>query len=312
MEIHYGRKRKGIKKELDTKINDWLLTIDDEALVKLIEKNVIITGGCIASMLLGEKVNDYDVYFRNKETAKAVAEYYSRKFNEKHIVKTNGAASYEPEVREETITNIKGEEEERIIIFIKSAGVAAEEQDEYSYFETMSEDAAIEFVESMKTDEADKEKYRVSFLSQNAITLTDSLQIVIRFFGEPNQIHDNYDFEHACCYYDYDEKELELPASALECLLSRTLIYRGSLYPVASIFRMKKFLERGWRITAGQQLKIMWQISEIDLSDYQIMREQLTGVDLAYMYQLIEALKSVDTEKINSAYVSTIIDRIFD
>lgn len=312
MEIHYGRKRKGIKKELDAKINDWLLTIGDEDLVKLIEKNVIITGGSIASMLLGEKVNDYDVYFRNKETAKSVAEYYAKKFNEKHNMKTDGALPYTPEVREETIKNIKGEEEERVVIFIKSAGIAAEEQDEYSYFETMSEDTAIEFVESMATDKVDKEKYRVSFLSQNAITLTDSVQIIIRFFGEPNEIHNNYDFEHACCYYDYSDRDLVLPASALECLLSRTLIYRGSLYPIASIFRMKKFLERGWRITAGQQLKIMWQISEIDLSNYEILREQLTGVDLAYMYQLIEALKGIDTDKINSAYVTTIIDKIFD
>ena len=75
---------------------------------------------------------------------------------------------------------------------------------------------------------------------------------------------------------------------------------------------MKKFLERGWRITAGQQMKIMWQISEIDLKDYSILREQLTGVDMAYMYQLINALQHVDPEKMNSAYVATIIDKIFD
>jgi len=114
------------------------------------------------------------------------------------------------------------------------------------------------------------------------------------------------------CYWDHKEAILELPAKALECLLSRTLIYRGSLYPVASIFRMKKFIERGWRITAGQQLKIMWQISELDLKDFDVMREQLTGVDLAYMYQLIESLKNVDPEKINSAYIAAIIDKIFD
>ena len=310
-DIKYGRKRKGIKKELDSVINDWLLTIENEDLVKLIEKNIIVTGGSIASMLLGEPVNDFDFYFRNKETVKAVAEYYADKFNKNHIVKTNGAAPYTPVIKEETITNIKGEEEERVIIFIKSAGIAAEEQDDYSYFETMSEDAAIEFVESM-TEKEKKEKYRVSFLSQNAISLTDKIQIIIRFYGEPDSIHDNYDFQHACCYYDYADKNLHLDPDAMECLLSRTLVYRGSLYPIASIFRMKKFLERGWRITAGQQLKIMWQISEIDLSDFGILREQLTGVDLAYMWQLIEALKNVNPEKINSAYVSAIIDKIFD
>jgi len=90
------------------------------------------------------------------------------------------------------------------------------------------------------------------------------------------------------------------------------LIYKGSLYPIASIFRMKKFLERGWRITAGEQLKIMWQISELNLKNRYILREQLTGVDMAYMWQLIEALKNVESDKINSTYVAEIIDRIFD
>jgi hypothetical protein len=56
----------------------------------------------------------------------------------------------------------------------------------------------------------------------------------------------------------------------------------------------------------------MWQISEIDMTDHAILREQLTGVDQAYMFQLIEALKSVDPEKINSTYIAEIIDRIFD
>jgi len=87
--------------------------------------------------------------------------------------------------------------------------------------------------------------------------------------------------------------------------------YEGSLYPIASMFRMKKFLNRGWRINAGQMLKIMWQISELDLTDRETLYEQLQGVDFAYMYQLSEALASVDVEKINSTYVAAVIDRIF-
>jgi len=148
-------------------------------------------------------------------------------------------------------------------------------------------------------------------MSQNAITLSDSMQIVIRFFGEPERIHDNYDFAHAMCYYDYHNNHLELKAEAMQCMLSRTLVYRGSLYPIASIFRMKKFIERGWKINAGQQLKIMWQINELNLKDPQQLYEQLTGVDMAYMYQLISAIKGVDPERLNQAYIAEIIDRIF-
>jgi hypothetical protein len=327
-DIRYGRKRNGIKRELDKKLKDWLESIDDEEIREASEKDVIVTGGSIASMLLGEKVNDFDLYFRTIETTEKIAKYYVKKFldyrgkaKKADCVKGN----INPVVRRETITNIKGIEEHRIIIYMKSAGVAAENQSTYDYFEGRGEEATQHFADSLsqeqvtdlaeeliKSMESDKPKYRPVFMSQNAITLSNKVQLVTRFYGEPDQIHSNYDFVHATCYYDYNNKELVLPAEALECLLSRTLIYRGSLYPIASIFRMKKFIERGWRITAGEQLKIMWQISELNLQDFVILREQLTGVDMAYMWQLTEALKEVDKDKINSTYVAAIIDKIFD
>lgn len=312
MEIKYGRKRSGIIRELKKKIQEWLDSISDPIVRKAAEQDVIVTGGSICSMLMGDKINDFDLYFRTKVTTKLLAEYYVNKFNEKNKLKiTKGVIEYKPVVREENLLNVKGQTEDRIVIYIKSAGVAGEDQKEYSYFESMPPEAAEEFMKSLAEKEGD-EKYRAVFMSQNAITLSDKVQLVIRFYGEPTEIHDNYDFVHATCYWDHHNKHLELPAEAMEAMLSRTLIYKGSLYPIASIFRTKKFLERGWRITAGQQLKIMWQISEINLSDHTVLREQLTGVDAAYMYQLIEALKGVDPKKIDAAYVSQVIDNIFD
>ena len=313
MDIHYGRKRSGIRRELKAKIEDWLKSITDDEVRLLDSKNVIVTGGAIASMLLGEKVNDYDLYFKTIDAAKDVACYYVDKFNGIRVSKEKDHIPYAPSVEVKKLRNIKGEEEERVFIYMKSAGVAAESQEAYTYFEMRDGEEAESFANSLLgTFNKEGEKYRPVFLSMNAITLSDKIQIVTRFYGSPDKIHDNYDFVHAMCYYDYNENNLVLPAEALEALLSRSLIYKGSLYPLASIFRTKKFLERGWRITAGQQLKMMWQISELNLRDPEVFTEQLTGVDQAYMHQLISALKGVDAEKINSAYVSTIIDKIFD
>ena len=66
----------------------------------------------------------------------------------------------------------------------------------YKYFEMRPEEEQQDFMESLGALESsdDKPKYRPVFLSQNAITLSDRMQIVIRFHGLPNQIHDNYDF----------------------------------------------------------------------------------------------------------------------
>jgi len=287
-EIRYGRKRSGIKKELQQKIEDWLETIDNIEVRDLAARNVIVTGGSIASMLLGEKINDYDVYFRDKATTLAVAKYYVKKFEQQH------PDEYEIEVKEDTIQNIKGEDEERVLVWVQSEGIAGSEDESDNQEEGEQQD-----------------RYRPMFLSQNAITLSDKFQIVIRFYGEPDQIHRNYDFAHAMNWYDYKENHLELKSEAMECLLSRTLLYRGSLYPIASLFRVKKFIERGWRISAGEQLKIAWQISEMDLTDKAVVREALTGVDQVYLDQLIKALEDVEKDKLNSTYVGSIIDKIF-
>lgn len=295
MDIHYGRKRSGIKKELNRVIGSWLDSITDDKARAAALDDAIITGGAIASMLLGEEVNDFDIYFRTRSTALIMANYYVDKFN-----KTVKAGGVRPEVTTETLANIKGVFEDRVCIFIPSDGVAGDGKTE-------------EHTATKDKPEQDKgDKYRPIFMSQNAITLSHKVQVIIRFYGEPNEIHDNFDFIHASCFFDYANKSLVFPSEAMEALLSRTLVYRGSLYPIASIFRAKKFIERGWRITAGQLLKIMWQISEIDMTDIAVLREQLTGVDLTYMQGLIDALSDVDPEKINSTYVAEVIDRIFE
>ena len=75
-----GYKPKTIKAILSKKIGKWVATIEDETLRELVRKNVVVTGGCIASMLQGEDVNDFDVYLRDYPTTLKLAEYYVAKF----------------------------------------------------------------------------------------------------------------------------------------------------------------------------------------------------------------------------------------
>lgn len=157
----------------------------------------------------------------------------------------------------------------------------------------------------------DLPKYRPVFISTNAITLSNQIQIVLRFYGEPEEIHENYDFIHCTNYWTAEHSELFLNQPALESLLARELRYSGSLYPLASMIRMRKFIKRNWSINAGQILKMALQISDLDLRDVEVLEEQLTGVDVAYFLQLIEILKGVDKTKLDYAYIVEIIDRMF-
>lgn len=267
-------------------------SITDPHVRKLVQVNSMITGGSIVSLLLGEKVNDYDYYFTNHETALAVAKYYVEQFN-----KATGKG-----------VEIKLEDNGRIRIWIQSNGVAAEKE--------MPPPEIDEETFGHKEDEQqdDKPKYRPVFLSSNAITLSDKVQLIIRFHGDPAEIHSNYDFAHCISYWLSETGELVLPNEALEAILAKELVYRGSKYPLASVIRTRKFIQRGWVINAGQYLKMCMQLSDLDLKDPNVLEDQLTGVDLGYFSHIIRLLQAKQTEdsdfKITTAYVAEIIDRI--
>jgi hypothetical protein len=312
-------KAKTIKSVLRKKVDEWLATIDDEAVRNAAARDTIVTGGCIASMLLKETVNDYDIYFRTHATALAVAKYYVNRFR--------------PSVQKGIGCAITVEDkEDRIKIVIKSAGIASEGGTEkpYEYFEARPEGEASEYVSDVMTDAGDiqdrleetKEKaqqadddgrpaYRPVFLSTNAITLSHRIQIVVRFHGEPDHIHENYDFAHCTNYWTSREGELVLRQPALEALLARELRYVGSKYPICSIIRLRKFIARGWSVNAGQILKMVMQANELDLNKIEVLQDQLTGVDAAYFCEMLGKLKDKDAEKVNAAYLIEIIDRMF-
>lgn len=310
-------KAKTIKAVLRKKVDEWLASIEDESLQKDLRSKVIVTGGAIASMLLKEPVNDFDLYFRDYEITKRVAEYYVARFETKNRKGIPCAIS------------VDTQEEGRIKIVIKSSGIASDEGTEkpYEYFEASAPDAAGEYVSDMITDPEriddqfqetkdaldleSKPLYRPVFLSSNAITLSGHIQLILRFYGEPDAIHANYDFQHCMNYWQSWDSHLELRKEALECLLTKELRYVGSKYPICSLIRLRKFIARGWQVNAGQIVKMCLQIGDLDLHDVKVLEDQLTGVDVAYFAQLLSAIKAEDPQKINSAYLIEIIDRMF-
>ena len=231
---------KNIKRHLKAKLNDWAKHIDDEDVRKVLKENVIVTGGAIVSLLTGEDVNDYDVYFRTKEACITVASYYADKWNFTHG---------DPN---ETVTLKVDEETGRVGCFISSgiAGKVDEPEDDINF----------NLDEKPTSDDEEKEKYKPRFITSNAITLSDKVQLVTRFYGEVSDIHKNYDFAHCTCAWSSWDNEVFLPQKALECIINKELYYIGSLYPLCSIIRTRKYIDRGYYINAGQYVKMAMQL----------------------------------------------------
>lgn len=291
-------KRKTINKILSSVFNKWIVSIKDPNLRVLLRKNSIITGGSIVNMLMNEKPNDYDIYFKNKETVIEVTKYYLNQFNIKHS------------------TNYRYEEmNDAISIFIKSDGVdgsvnidETDTNDIDSKLKNIILDEAPDSSIEEKTEPI--EKYTPVFLTSNAITLSNKIQLIIRFYGEIDEIHKNFDFVHVKNFWESSSEKLTLKAESLECIINKELKYEGSLYPLASLFRMRKFLNRGWNINVGEILKIAYQVSELNLKDISVLRQQLIGVDVTYFKLLIDALQN-DKAEIEYNYLNTLINKIF-
>jgi hypothetical protein len=301
---------KTIKKTITKKLEEWLRTIEDEDLRKDVKENLLLSGGSITSMLLNCDVNDYDIYIKDMDVLLDLTKYYVKPFfSSIRILDGRKKQDYIDDLGDayvnftddvENINNayaisVRNLQPDQIKIFLedKNGGMKISEAN----FE--------------KGEDSIPKKYQPVFFSPNAISLTDGIQIVIRFHGDNEQIHKTFDFIHATNYFTFKDG-LVTNVPALESILTKQLFYQGSLYPLTSIIRMKKFIKRNWNINAGEILKIMFQISLLDLKNPDVLAEQLIGVDVAYFDKLIETLRGVPYEKMTSEYLNTIIDKVFN
>ena len=297
-------KVKTINKIITSKLNDWLevIALTDKILSDKVKDNLLLSGGSITSLFLNQEVNDYDIYIKDMNVLIQLAKFYTnnevldgRKRN--HYIKDrfpkydeNQSFIYGNNYAPEELVRLKNLKPDQVKLDIPSEGIR---------------------LDILNTTIETPQKYVPVFLSQNAISLTDNIQIVLRFSGTSEEIHKNFDFIHATNYFTFNEG-LVTNIKALQCILTKELKYQGSLYPLTSIIRVKKFIGRGWSITAGELVKMMFQISELNLKDPEVLEEQLIGIDIAYFSKLIEVLRGVDPDKLTSSYFNTIVDKVFN
>lgn len=263
-------------------MDEWLSTLPPD-LAKSIKNEIVVTGGSIASMLLQENVNDFDVYFTSATAASRVAKYY---------IKSSKLGK--------GITTLDhcGADGLYYVTLYRGGNIISEGENENDTEE-----------EGHSTQE--EGKFEVKFLSENAITLSDKVQIVLRFCGTPEQIHSSYDFVHATNYWTYNTGVVT-NKPALEAILARELIYRGSKYPLASIFRTRKFIQRGWSMHIGNYVMMAMQLNQLNLNNISVLKEQLTGVDALYLASLMKAIEqsSEDGEVKSVEYVIELCTRL--
>lgn len=271
-------------------IDSTLLTYYKQQYIIKLKSSIIVSGGCITSLLLGEEVNDYDIYFKDKTIINSLIDYYINIFNDINKTDWNYSKKFN------CIYKFKNE----------SIGLNVESLS----FEEFKNKVDIVNAISSRGIIDNKNKYQPICITSNAISLTDKIQIITRFYGEPEEILSNFDYIHTNNYFDYNLKQLVLKQEAIESILTKQLVYVGSKYPICSLIRSRKFINRGWFISAGEYLKMSFQINKLNLFDINILKEQLIGVDAKYFIKFLENLNLY--ENLNSVDIFALLNDVFE
>lgn len=110
-------------------------------------------------------------------------------------------------------------------------------------------------IDNIKTTPTPK-KFKVNLITNNSINFSDKIQIVVGFYGEPEQVIKSFDFAHIKSYFLLDNSELVVKEDVYKLIFEKELVYTGSSYPLSSFLRTKKYIKKGWNITNTEMIKI--------------------------------------------------------
>jgi len=154
-----------------------------------------------------------------------------------------------------------------------------------------------EFYKITYNEEVKKNSFLPIFISLQAITLTDKVQLITKFYGEPKDVVENFDWAHLKSYFKYPK--LFIHDSTYRLINEKELIYTGSKYPLSSFLRTRKYIKKGWTISAKESLKIALELAKYDLTDLIVLRDQLMGVDPLYMLSVLKEIEGKKWESMN-------------
>lgn len=120
--------------------------------------------------------------------------------------------------------------------------------------------------------------YGIQFISESAITLFGDIQIVTSVCGTEAEILETFDFLHCKALYNLREDKVYIPDFVLKEIKEKQLIYTGNKYPLMALWRVRKFLMRGYNIDKLNLMQIARDISRLDLSNPKVYAEQSKGL----------------------------------
>ena len=145
-----------------------------------------------------------------------------------------------------------------------------------------------------------KRAHNRSFNRKNLVCQTDCadsyningirVQLIKRIYGQPCIVIGRFDYTICMAAYLPMSGQIVLEKDFLYHLSGKELHYNIGEYPLASLWRAKKYLKKGFDFPAVEIIKLALTINNLKIKDYKGLKEQLEGIDTLFLMDLTNAL----------------------
>ena len=138
--------------------------------------------------------------------------------------------------------------------------------------------------------------YEAISLTSKSITFSINniqLQLIhFDYFNSPKEIFNSFDFYCNMIAYDFKTGKFSSDENFFSSVASREIEFNHKTkFPINSLIRTRKYIERGYSLSTKQYLKIALAISELNIKSWNELKEQICGI-----YGITDKIKIPDKE----------------
>lgn len=100
-----------------------------------------------------------------------------------------------------------------------------------------------------------------------------------------------FDFRVCMAAFSFKEKKFYIDENFLHDLAKKELVYNIGDFPIATLFRLRKFLYKGFKISGCNIIKLALRVNNIEIKTYKQLKRQLIGIDTVFLKDLLNDLE---------------------
>jgi len=167
-----------------------------------------------------------------------------------------------------------------------------------------NEDSLINFL----TDNWDSRMWVVSHTKKATLFTYDRTKIQLihfRYFNNPQEIFDTFDFTVCMGCFDFSTEEFVLHEDFLKHNSQRLLKFNSSTtFPIVSLLRVQKYKEKGYTISKPEFIRIVLACMNLEINSFDELKDQLGGM---YGINYDKMFEDIEDEDFN---LQTAIEKI--